>query len=64
MTSDGLQVVQALFSTIWQLFTSWNIPGTGTTPAAFFIFLIFAGVGLRLIIRLLSVNPAEGGDKK
>lgn len=47
MTVDGLLVVRAIFSMIWKLFTSWYIPGTHTTPAAFAIFLLVAGLILR-----------------
>lgn len=57
MTSDGLLVVQYLFTQIWSLFTSWNIPGTGVTPAAFFLFLLSAGVGLRIISHIFTQSP-------
>lgn len=57
MTSDALLVVQCLFSTIWELFTSWYIPGTNVTPAMFFLFLGSAGLGITFIVRLLTVNP-------
>lgn len=54
MTADALLVVQTLFGTIWTLFTSWYIPGTAVTPAAFFLFLMFAGFGLRVMKRFFS----------
>lgn len=54
MTADALLVVQTLFTTIWSLFTSWHIPGTAVTPAAFFLFLLFASFGLRFIRRLFG----------
>ncbi len=62
MTSDALAVVQCLFGTIWSFFTSWHIPGTATTPAAFLIFILFACLGLRLIKHLFS--SSSGGDSE
>lgn len=60
MTADALLVVRTLFGTIWQVFTSWHIPGTGTTPAMFFLFLLFAGLIIRFIKGLLD---RQGGGK-
>lgn len=54
MTGDGLAVVQALFSVIWRLFTSWHIPGTTVTPAAAFLFFMAVGIGLKFFYRLLG----------
>lgn len=54
MTSDGLAVVQALFSLIWRFFTSWYIPGTTVTPAAAFLFFMAAGIGLRFFSRVIT----------
>ena len=56
MTSDGLQVIQFLFTQIWQFFMAWKVPGTDTTPGAFLVFLLLAGIALRFIIRLFSTN--------
>lgn len=47
MTADAVLVLRAIFSLIWRLFTSWYIPGTHTTPAAFAIFLLVSGLVLR-----------------
>lgn len=57
MTSDAILVVQCLFSTIWNLFTSWYIPGTQTTPAQFFLFLIMASLGVTFVVRMITFNP-------
>lgn len=53
MTSDALLVVQTVFSAIWRLFTSWRIPGTGTTPAQWFLFVIMAVLALRFLKTIL-----------
>lgn len=53
MTSDALLVLQTLFGMIWRLFTSWKIPGTGTTPAAWFLFVIMAVLSLRFLKTIL-----------
>lgn len=59
MTADALLVLQTLFGSIWSIFTSWHIPGTAVTPAAFFLFLLFAAFVLRFIRSLFS-----GSDDK
>lgn len=56
MTADALAVVRLLFTTVWSLFTSWYIPGTRTTPAAFMMFMLFAVLVLRVMRRFLQVN--------
>lgn len=56
MSNDALLVVKCLFQTIWRLFTSWLIPGTDVTPAAFFFFLAAAGIGLTFVTRFLGVG--------
>ena len=60
MTSDGLLVLECLFETIWRLFTSWHIPGTETTPAAFIMFLAVCGLALRFLYRIIGLNPDAG----
>lgn len=62
MTSDALLVIQTLFSTIWKLFTTWAIPGTNTTPGAFFIFLLFASFVLRYIVRIITGAVSIGSS--
>lgn len=57
MTSDAILVVKCLFSTIWSLFTSWYIPGTQTTPAQFFLFLIVSSIGITFVVRMVTFNP-------
>lgn len=54
MTQDAYSVVQLLFSSIWGLFTGFNIPGTNVTPAAFFIFILFVGIVIRFVHNLLA----------
>lgn len=63
MTADALLVVQCLFNVIWRLFTSWHIPGTATTPAAFFLFLGFAVVSIRFFKRFLTGMEGRGDSK-
>lgn len=56
MTADAIQVVKLLFTAIWSLFTSWHIPGTNVSPAAWFMFILFAIFILRVIRRFLDLN--------
>lgn len=54
MTSDAVLVLQCLFSTIWSLFFSFEIPGTHTTPAEWAVFSLLFVIILRFVKRLLS----------
>lgn len=63
MTADALLVVRTIFSVIWRLFTSWHIPGTNTTPAAWFLFVCMAVLTLRFlkgVLPGLSSAPPSG----
>lgn len=62
MTYDGVLIVKFIFETIWRLFTGWYIPGTATTPAAFFLFVGSAGIGLKIILRVLSRSASVGSN--
>lgn len=64
MTSDGYAIVTTLFSEVWRFFTSWNIPGTNTTPAAWFMFIMVAGISIKVGKRLLSRNLGGSGGSK
>lgn len=73
MTSDALLVVQCLFSTIWQLFNSWYIPGTNVTPAVAAFGCLFLGICFRFIgqffglwesISRSSHRSSKGGDSE
>lgn len=55
MTADALSVLRFLFGTIWRIFNSWYIPGTATTPAAFLLFCMFAGLSLRFLRAFFSL---------
>lgn len=60
MTYDAITILQMVFQLIWRLFTSWYIPGTHTTPAAFILYLAFAGIILRFIGRVtMTYNPHD-----
>ncbi len=60
MTQDAIMVLEVLFDTIWQLFNSWHIPGTRVTPAAAFLFLLCASIGLKFLGRIIGISvPLE-----
>lgn len=54
MTSDAFQIVQLLFTSIWRLFTSFDIPGTKMTPAEWAFFLLFFSLFLRFLGKMLG----------
>ncbi len=61
MTQDGLSVLVWLMENLFIFFTSWKIPGTGVTPATWFIFLLVAGIVFKFIKKFLS-QDMSGGD--
>lgn len=50
MVPDAVLVVKCLFTTIWSLFTSWQIPGTNVTPAMWAIFALLFIFVLKFLI--------------
>lgn len=62
MTQDGILVLNFLFSTIWRLFTSFEIPGTHTTPAEWALFSLLAVLVFRLIVMLLGLPSGEASS--
>lgn len=61
MTPDALLAVQTLFGSIWSLFTSWEIPGTHTTPAEMALFCLCFALVLRFFGRVFHIF--RGDDK-
>lgn len=57
MSSDAMLVVKCIFETIWQLFTSWHIPGTQVTPLEMGLFMLTAAIGLSFVYRIFNVTP-------
>lgn len=56
MTADAILVVRTLFTTIWRLATSWHIPGTQVTPAAWGFFALTVILVLRIFKRFFADN--------
>lgn len=64
MTEDAVKVVEMVFTTVWNLFVGFNIPGTNVTPAAMAIFLLAASFGFRFFISWCHSMPgSEAGLK-
>lgn len=62
MTSDALASVQMLFSSIWSLFTGWNLPGTHMSPAEWAFFALFLVILFKFVSRLF--NTSVGGSER
>lgn len=62
MTSDALQILSFVFSSIWQLFTSFEIPGTHTTPAGWALFSLSVLLAVKLVRMFLSLPTSESYD--
>lgn len=58
MASDTVLTISFIFSSIWRFFTSWYIPGTNVTPAAFAIFCL----AVAFVIRVFRFIIADRGD--
>ncbi len=61
MTADAVAVVRFIFTSIWSLFTSWFIPGTVVSPAAWWFFSLGVVAALRLIKISFSGGGPDGG---
>lgn len=64
MTRDALLVLGSLFRTIWQLFTSWEIPGTHVSPAEWAFFVLGSVLSIKVIKRIMleDYNDERRGD--
>lgn len=64
MTNDALSVVGAIFSTVFQLFNSWYIPGTNVTPAVALFGILFLLILFRILSRVFGLWDNGKGDAK
>lgn len=62
MTNDALSVVVAVFSTVFQLFNSWYIPGTNVTPAVALFGILFISILFRILARVFGLWDDGKGD--
>ena len=62
MTNDALSVVVAVFSTVFQLFNSWYIPGTNVTPAVALFGILFISILFRILVRVFGLWDDGKGD--
>ena len=61
MTADAVVVLRFLFTRIWSLFTSWFMPGTAASPAAWWFFCLGVVAALRLIKVYFSGGGSDSG---
>ena len=64
MTNDALSVVAAIFSTVFQLFNSWYIPGTNVTPAVALFGILFLTIVFRILSRVFDLWDNGKDDAK
>lgn len=63
MTRDAISVVSMIFSTVFQLFNSWYIPGTNVTPAVAFFGILFLTILFRVLSRVFGIwDDGKGGS--
>lgn len=54
MTQDFLNGLSMIFNIGWSLLTSFKIPGTNVTPAAFMLFVMVSGISLKFLVNLFG----------
>lgn len=64
MTSDAIQVLTFVFTSVWRLFNSWYIPGTHTTPAAFAMFSLTVLLTIKILRMIFNSGVLDGDDDK
>lgn len=62
MTNDALSVIVAVFSTVFQLFNSWYIPGTNVTPAVALFGILFIFILFRILARVFGLWDDGKGE--
>lgn len=63
MTSDAIAIIRLIFNNIWSLYTTWAIPGTDTTPAAWSLYLLVSWLAIRFIKRTTFDHVRDGGTR-
>lgn len=59
MTADGISALTWLMETVFKFFTSWNIPGTTTTPAGWLLFITVSAIVFKFIKAFLTQDLKE-----
>lgn len=60
MTSNAILAIRCIFEQSWRLFTSWHIPGTNISPAAWLIFAVVFYIGLKMVFGILGMTAVFG----
>lgn len=64
MTSDAIQVLTFVFTSVWRLFNSWYIPGTHTTPAAFAMFSLTVLLTIKVLRMIFNSGVMDGDNEE
>lgn len=66
MDNSVVQFMVGFLQNIWRLFTSWEFPLLGFTPAQLYFFMLVAPLTVRLVksIIALSVNDLYSTSRK
>lgn len=60
MTENAIAAVSCIFRESWRLFTSWHIPGTNVSPAAWLVFAVVFYIGLKMVFGILGMTAVFG----
>lgn len=66
MLQDVVDFMYGFLRQIWRLFTSWEFPGLGFTPAQLYFFILVAPLAVKVVksIVTLSVDSLSAGNRK
>lgn len=56
MAYDAVYFMTNFISQIWRLFTSWEFPWLGFSPAQFFFFILLFRISVRLVKSFLVLD--------
>lgn len=65
MANDVILFMQGFFAQMWRLFTSWEMPGLGFSPAQLYFFILVAPIAVKIVksIVTLSVDSLASGAR-
>lgn len=67
MDNTAITFMYGFLHNIWRLFTSWEFPYLGFTPAQLYFFILVAPLAVRIVKSIISLsieNMTASGEKR
>lgn len=66
MSANAMTFFELIISSMWKLFTGWQFPGLGFTPAQLFGFVLLFPLVVSFVYSIFSgaVNTSVRGDRR